>query len=149
MEWNLIWLANLCSWFSAVLMCFSVHMWCVVKTGFSAFPLSTQCLFVMVVVEDLFSLLPICLVEDKHMRKSLIGEITVKRDSYDKHSLFSETQKLWLPKTQISDVHVTNLFWLMKFFWTFINKANTWCDMLERGNESSVSDDWIARYTRG
>lgn len=69
-------------------------MWCVVKTGFSAFPLSTQCLFVMVVVEDLFSLLPICLVEDKHMRKSLIGEITVKRDSYDKHSLFSETQKL-------------------------------------------------------
>lgn len=72
-------------------MFFSSHVVCC-EDRLLSFP--TECLFVMVVVEDLFSLLPICLVEDKHMRKSLIGEITVKRDSYDKHSLFSETQKL-------------------------------------------------------
>lgn len=38
MEGSLIWLVNLCSLFSAVLMCFSFHMGCIVKIGFSAFP---------------------------------------------------------------------------------------------------------------
>lgn len=54
--WNRREKFRLCSPFSAVLMCFSVHVWCIVKTGFSAFPLSTRCLFMMVVVGDLLSL---------------------------------------------------------------------------------------------
>lgn len=76
MEWSLIWLANLCSSFSAVLVFFSSHVvYC--EDSFLAFPLSTWCLFMMVVAEDLLSLLPICFVEDKHVRKSLMGQITV------------------------------------------------------------------------
>lgn len=131
-----------------LLSCFSVHMCCIVKAASQPSHL--------VSVHDgggRGSLLPICFVEDKHIRKSLIGQITLyylKRSPYVKHSFFSETQKLQfsvndinfdlqkLHKTQIFDVHVTNLIWLMKFFWTFINKVNKWCGVLERGNKLSV-----------
>lgn len=45
----------------------------------------------------LISMVPICFVEDKHIRKSLIRQIALhylKRDPYVKHNFFSETQKL-------------------------------------------------------
>lgn len=106
-------------------------------------------------------MIPICFVEDECIRKSLTGQVTLyylKRDTYVNYRFFSEIQKLKfsvnyinfdLHKTQVSDVHVTNLFQLMKLFWTFINKGNKWCGILGRGNELSVSDDWIAGYARG
>lgn len=74
-------------------MIFSSH---VVSCADRLLILSTQCLFMMVVVEDLLSLFPTCFFEDKPVRKNLIGQITLydlKRDPYVKHSFFSETQK--------------------------------------------------------
>lgn len=112
----------------------------------------------------LISMLPICFVENKRIRKSLIGQIILyylKRHPYVRHSFFSETQKLQfsvnsinfdlrkLYKTQISDVCVMNLLWLTKLFWTFINKGNIWYGMLGREKDSAVSDDWTADYTSG
>lgn len=76
MEWSLIWLANLCSPFSAVLVLFSSHVYCEDRLlGFlTEYSVS---------IHDgcgrgpVISVLSVCFVEDKHIRKSLTAQITV------------------------------------------------------------------------